>query len=229
MEHEGGIVTDPRGIQNIIYKYYKQLFGKGQARIVHLAGGAWAETGKLSPEDNIELTKPFSEEEVRKAIFDMKDNTAPGPDGFGVIFYKTCWSTIKEVFMEMINDFYLGSLDIARLNYGVITLIPKVTEANNVKQYRPICLLNVSFKIFTKLLADRLAKLAHKIVSPCQTAFIKGRYIVDGAVMLHEIVHELQSKNMRGSFSRLILKKLTIVSPGTLWTRLCKGKDSRTS
>ena len=172
-----------------------------------MAGGAWAETGRLSPEDNIELTKPFSEEEVRKTIFDMKDNTAPGPDGFGVIFYKTCWSTIKEVFMEMINDFYLGSLDIARLNYGVITLIPKVTEANNVKQYRPICLLNVSFKIFTKLLADRLAKLAHKIVSPCQTAFIKGRYIVDGAVMLHEIVHELQSKNMRGVIFKIDFEK----------------------
>ena len=39
LEHEGDTVTDPGEIQNIIYKYYKQLFGKGQARTVHLAGG----------------------------------------------------------------------------------------------------------------------------------------------------------------------------------------------
>ena len=156
---------------------------------------------------------------MRKAIFDMKDNTAPGPDGFGVFFYKTCWSTIKEVFMEMINDFYLGSLDIARLNYGVITLVPKVAEANNVKLFQPTCLLNVSFKIFTKLLVDRLARMDYKIISPYQTTLVKGRYIVDGAVMLHEIVRELQSKNMRGLYSRYILKKLMTVSLGILWKR----------
>ena len=78
--------------------------------------------------------------------------------------------------MGMINDFYLGKLDLARLNYGVITLIPKVMYANNVKQFKPICLLNVSFKIFTKLIMDRLAKIAGRIISPSQTAFIKGRY-----------------------------------------------------
>jgi hypothetical protein len=81
--------------------------------------------------------------------------------------------------MAMVNDFYLERLDLARLNYGVITLVPKVTDANNVKQFRPICLLNVSFKLFTKLINDRLARVAKKLISPSQTAFIKGRYIVD--------------------------------------------------
>ena len=107
----------------------------------------------------------------------------------------------------MMNDFYMGNLDISRLNYGVITLVPKVAEANNVKLFRPICLLNVSFKIFTKLLAYRLAKVIGKIISPSQTAFIKGRYIVDGAVMLHEIMHELQTKNLRGVIFKIDFKK----------------------
>lgn len=86
--------------------------------------------GGLSNEDNEELTKPFTEEEeeeeVKKVIFSMKENSAPGPDGFGVCFYKNCWGSIKEEIMEMVNDFYLGNLYIARLNYGVITLLPKV-------------------------------------------------------------------------------------------------------
>jgi hypothetical protein len=94
----------------------------------------------------------------------------------------------------MVNDFYMGNLDISRLNYGVITLIPKIKEANNVKQYRPICLLNVSFKIFTKLIMNRLTPFAGGLINPSQTAFIRGRYIVDGAVILHEVMHELKKQ-----------------------------------
>jgi hypothetical protein len=92
----------------------------------------------------------------------------------------------------------MGNLDIARLNYGVITLIPKVKDANNVRQYRPICPLNVSFKIFTKLLTDRLTNYANNLISQSQTAFIRGRYTVDGAVILHETMHELKNRKMKG-------------------------------
>jgi hypothetical protein len=82
--------------------------------------------------------------------------------------------------MQMINDFHQGELDIKRLNYGVITLIPKIKGASNIKQYRPICFLNVSFKFFTKLLMDRLTTYVVGLINQCQTTFIKGRYIVDG-------------------------------------------------
>ena len=144
------------------------------------------------------LTLPFSEEEVKHAVFDMKIDSAPDPDGFSISFYRGCWDTIKGDLLDMINDFYMGNLDIKRLNYGVITLVSKIKEANNVKQFRPICLLNVSFRIFTKLLMDKLAVLMDKLVSNNQTAFIKGRYILDEAFILHETMHELSSKKMRG-------------------------------
>ena len=101
---------------------------------------------------------------------------------------------IKGDLMNMINDFYLGNLDLARLNYGVITLVPKVKETNNVKQYRSICLLNVSFKIFTKVLTNRLSTIAQKIIRPSQTAFIPGRHILEGVVILHETIHEMHKK-----------------------------------
>jgi hypothetical protein len=48
----------------------------------------------------------------------MKEDSTPGPDGFGVVFYKECWEIIKGELMQMVNDFYLGELDIQRLNYG---------------------------------------------------------------------------------------------------------------
>lgn len=60
-----------------------------------------------------------------------------------------------------------GKIGIERLNYGVITLIPKSKEAKMIQKFRPICLLNVSFKIIKKILL-------------LQTAFIKNRYIMEG-------------------------------------------------
>jgi phosphate starvation-inducible protein PhoH len=73
-------------------------------------------------------------------------------------------------------------------------LLPKVNEAESIQQYRPICLLNVSFKIFTKVATIRLNIVADNVVQPSQTAFMQGRNILNSVVVLHEAVHELHSK-----------------------------------
>jgi hypothetical protein len=163
-------------VQGVIYDFYKKLFGSRMKSTVGMADDAWRVRGRLTQEDNDEILKPFSVEEVKKAIFEMKEESALGPDGFSMCFYKNSWEVIKREIMAMVNDFYLERLDLARLNYGVITLVAKVTDANNVKQFRTIYLLNVSFKLFTKLINDRLARVAKKLISPSQTTFIKGRY-----------------------------------------------------
>ena len=123
---EGNTITEPDQIQGVIYNYYKQLFGKSKLSKDSLSTKSWENSRRLTAKENNFLCRPFTEEEVKLAVFDMKENTAPGPDGFRVTFYKQCWPIIKDEFMGMINDFYLGNLDIARLNYGVITLIPKI-------------------------------------------------------------------------------------------------------
>jgi hypothetical protein len=85
--------------------------------------------------------------------------------------------------MAMINDFHEWVLDIKRLNYGVITLVPKLSEVNNIKQYRPICLLNVDFKGITKTLTNRFTPLAKEVIGPNQTGFVKGRDILEGVLI----------------------------------------------
>jgi hypothetical protein len=59
----------------------------------------------------------------------------------------------------------------------------------------PICLFNVSSKIFTKVGTNRVMEVAHKVVKPTQTAFMHGRHILEGVVVLHETIHELHRKN----------------------------------
>ena len=45
--------------------------------------------------------------------------------------------------MPMFHEFYIGTLDMARINYGVISLIAKVVGATDIRQFRPITVINV--------------------------------------------------------------------------------------
>jgi hypothetical protein len=100
-----------------------------------------------------------------------------------------------------------GQLELFHLNFGEVILSPKVNEAGRIQKYQPICLLNVSFKIFTKVATIRLNKVADHVVRPSQTAFMQGKKILDGVVILHETVHELHSKKLNGVILKIDFEK----------------------
>ncbi|WVZ53561.1 hypothetical protein U9M48_004484, partial [Paspalum notatum var. saurae] len=162
---------------------------------------------QVSPQENDLLSAPFTVDEVRAAIFQMEHNKAPGPDGFPPEFYQVFWNVIKTDLMALFDEFHKGNLALNRLNFGNITLIPKVGDASKIQQYRPICLLNVSFKIFTKVATNRIVKVAHKIIRPSQTPFLPGRKIMEGVVVLHETLHELHRKNLNGVIFKIDFEK----------------------
>jgi hypothetical protein len=102
--------------------------------------------------------------------------------------------------MEMVHEFRSHELDVDMLNYGVITLIPKSKEAVKIQQYRPICLLNVSYKIITKALMLRFEDCMSRIINRSQNAFVKGRNIMEGVLSLHEIIHDTKREKRMGSY-----------------------------
>lgn len=144
---------------------------------------------------------------MKATIFDMKSESAPGPNGYGVNFFKKFWGTIKADCMRLFEDLHNDCLDIKRLNYGAITLVPKVKEANNIKKYRPICLLNVDYKGVTKTLNNRLLTVAKEVIGANRTGFVKGRNILEGVVILHEVIHELRSKRKKGLILKIDFEK----------------------
>ena len=109
--------------------------------------------------------------------------------------------------MSLFYEFHAGRLPIHSLNFGVITLLPKISDAIRIQQYRHICLLNVSFKIFTKVLNNRILKVADKLIGPSQTTFVLGRYIMEGVVILHETIHGLYRKKQNGDILKLDFEK----------------------
>ena len=109
--------------------------------------------------------------------------------------------------MTLFDQLSNGDLPLYKLNFGVITLLPKKEDTMQIQQYRPICLLNVCFKIFTKVGTNRITGIAPKVIRPTQSAFMPGRNILEGVVILHETIHELHSKKMDGVLFKIDFEK----------------------
>jgi hypothetical protein len=109
--------------------------------------------------------------------------------------------------MDLFADFSEGKLDIYRLNFAVITLVPKEAEATTMKKFRPISLLKCIFKIFTKVLTNRFSLMLGDLIASNQTAFIKGRYIFESVVTGHEVIHYVHSGEEKGDILKLYYEK----------------------
>jgi hypothetical protein len=207
LEQEEGTIVGEDNLKVYITEYYKKLFGDPITNSFSLMEERTEDIPQLSNEENDLLTADFTEKEVLHAISQMKLNKAPGPDGFPAEFYQKNWDVIKSDLMALFSQLQKGELPLYKLNFGVITLLPKKENAVQIQQYRPICLLNVSFKIFTKVATNRITDLSQKVIRPTQTAFMPGRHILEGVVILHETVHELHRKKLDGVLFKIDFEK----------------------
>jgi hypothetical protein len=166
LEDGNSIITGDAQLKEHITSYYKNMFGPSEESLISLDESQTEDIPQVSDLENEFLTKPFTHEEVRAAIFQMEHNKAPGLDGFSPEFYQVFWGLIKNDLMALFSDFHQGTLPLNRLNFGNIILLPKKKDARVVQQYKPICLLNVSFKIFTKVAKNRLSTIVQKLIRP---------------------------------------------------------------
>lgn len=169
LRHEEEEIEGQSNLLTYITNFYKNLFGHSKTISISLTMN---DVVKVSEEDKADLTKSFTLEELKTMVFGLKKNKAPGPDGIPGEFYIHFWDLIKHDLLGLVNDFHKGLIDIDSLNFGVITLIPKTKDATQIQKFRSICLLNVSFKIITKMLMNRLNEVMAYIISKQQTAFL---------------------------------------------------------
>ena len=133
---------------------------------------------KLNEEQKQKCEEEITESEILKSIKALKCGKSPGTDGLTSEFYKFFWGDIKTFLMASINfGIQTGQLSVEQRR-GIITLIPKKDKNRlYLKNWRPITLLNIDYKILAKILAHRLVEVLPTVISEDQTGYIKGRYI----------------------------------------------------
>ena len=109
--------------------------------------------------------------------------------------------------MVLVRDFEDGKLDMRRLNFALIVLIPKEADARKMKKFRPISLSNCGVKIFSKAMTNRVSPVGRSLISSNQTTFIKGRDILESVVMAHEVIHEVKKSGFQGLVLKLGYEK----------------------
>jgi hypothetical protein len=125
------------------------------------------------------LERDFEEREVFEVVQAMNRDKAPGPDGFSMGFVKSCWEFLKEEIMAVFIEFHSKGSFEKSLNATFIALIPKKARVVDRKDFRPITLVGVVYKIISKVLANRLKHVLEKIISRSQNVFIQGGQILD--------------------------------------------------
>ncbi|KAL3694356.1 hypothetical protein R1sor_008007 [Riccia sorocarpa] len=137
---------------------------------------------KVTEEQNSKLIKAPSVEEINRTVRSLKNEKAPGSDGMTAEFVKEIWENAEQDVVDFILTFWsTGQLSWKQLT-SVIKLIPKEGNRLKVTNWRPLQLLNIGYKIISKILPNRLGEIAGTIVDLEQKGFIKGRAISDNVL-----------------------------------------------
>ena len=130
----------------------------------------------------------ITEQEILDTIKLLKTNKSPGDDGIVSEFYKEYWYLIHEQFTQVLKYiFNANTLSKSQYN-AVLTLLYKKGEREDIRNWRPISLLNVDYKIITKILAERLKRVLPSIIHNDQKGFVKGRNINDANRLLQDLI-----------------------------------------
>ena len=191
-------ITQPEEILEEMRNFYGSLYQKRTH--IDLEGTSFADIKskltKLDGDEKSELDKDISICELYNVIKNSKNNKSPGLDGFTNEFFKIFWNKIKYLLLKLLKTYrQKGKINESQLN-GTITCIPKGGKLrNNLKNWRPITLLNSIYKFYSSLLAERIKKILPKLIHPDQKGFINGRFIGENTRLTFDIINECNFKN----------------------------------
>ena len=172
------VFEDQEGKQDVFTSYYKKLFS---SKIVdpHEMSETAALLSTISPEQAKQCEGKMTAPELYSSLCTFHNNKSPGPDGFGCEFWKAFWPKLASHLMDACNDSYDRTSLSPLMSSGYISLLFKKDDKKDVKKYRPLTLLSFHYKILTKALTLRLARVITSLCDPSQTGFIAGRYIME--------------------------------------------------
>jgi hypothetical protein len=201
LKEDGTRCEDKEEIKRMAHDFYLNLFSSEPCQRMD----AVLETipCKVNQITNEDIDKPYSDEEIRDALFQMGPTKAPGPDGFPALFYQRHCDFFKKDICSAVRGFLQGDQLPDGLCDTNIVLIPKLSKPEKLVNYRPISLCNVLYKISSKVLANRLKPIMPIIISQEQSAFVPGRLITGNVLIAYECMHTFTKQKSNTPFVAL--------------------------
>ena len=201
---DGTLSKDYSDILNEQYSFYKDLYSKDESVVFSMTNSVGVQ---LDGPHKLWFDEPFTQEELYDAVMTLKSGKCPGPDGLSLAFYRTFWNVIKEPLTQALHM----AVRIGQLNpsarRGIINLIPKRKgDETLVKHWRPISLLCYDFKIYAKMLANRM-ETATDLIGKQQNGFIKGRSLLQNIATTREVIAHLNKGNNPGVIAVIDFEK----------------------
>ncbi|GJR55734.1 RNA-directed DNA polymerase, eukaryota [Tanacetum coccineum] len=161
----------------------------------------------ITIDQHMDLECAVSKEELKRAVWECGTDKSPGPDGFSFGFYRQFWLSFENDVFAAVSHFFTFKDIPNGCNSCFIALIPKVPDANMVKDFRPISLIGSIYKIIAKILANRLVGVLGDIVNEVQSAFIMERQILDGPFILNEVIQWCKLKKKQSLIFKVDFEK----------------------
>ena len=157
------------------------------------------EVKELSHEEKAKCEGLMNMTECKKAVFSMKKNKAPGIDGLPIEFYQVFWNEIGETVVNALNEsFRKGQMSLSQRK-GLITLIYKKGNSDELKNWRPVTLLNYDYKIAAFVLALRTQKVLSSVIMENQVGYIKGRLGGFNVRIVQDMIEYMNEKGIEGA------------------------------
>ena len=162
---------------------------------------------KISEEHCRMMESKMEINELKAALMTCEDSS-PGPDGIPYSVYKKYWNFMGPIITEAWN-YSTEKQNLPSSNReSVITLLPKEGKnLNEIKNWRPITLSNCDSKLVTKALSNRVSKTLESIMDPSQTAYVRGRSVMDNLRANFYYKEQCKKKNTNAALISLDAKK----------------------
>ena len=142
----------------------------------------------LSDEDSLHCEGLVSLNECTIAVKKMKGNKSPGLDGISIEFYQLFWPLLGNLLVEVFNESHEDGKLPESQRKSVFSLIHKKDREDDVKNYRPISLTNIDYRILAFTLSERLHKVLNNIICSDQCAYVRGRYMGTNIRLVNDVI-----------------------------------------
>lgn len=192
--NEDAVSADLPGIATIAKTFYRGLYSQEDSSRTSQDTLLNTITERVPPESRRTLDEDLTEDELSAAITQMAARSSPGSDGLTYAFYKTFRARVTPILLELLNGIAPGSTATLPASHAqsMTILLYKKGDNEKIENYRPISLTQCDYKIFTKILTNRINPVANHVLNKHQTGFIPGRQGHDNVMLLDLLVHHFQ-------------------------------------